>query len=102
MFDPRFVSLLNEQSLSVAAFASEEWHGLSMRDVMLLVAGLVFCAVVIRFMTATSPDGSSRSAPPETEQGIEPGAQVQPNHITATDKIKDRERLHNDRVRPES
>jgi hypothetical protein len=48
------VSLLDRVSegLGTAAVATREWQGISLRDVLLLGGGLLFCLVVIRFMLA--------------------------------------------------
>ena len=55
---------LTSESTFLAAVATREWHGISLRDVLLFAAGLLFCLVVVRFMLAgsTEPQATEQAA----------------------------------------
>lgn len=49
--------------ISVAAVATREWYGISLRDVLLFAGGVFFCLIVIRFMLTGSEEHAK--APPD-------------------------------------
>ena len=78
--------------LGTAAVATREWQGISLRDVLLLGGGLLFCLVVIRFMLAGPAENVS----------TEPldGATVTDESGHGNDAVTAGARKHGDRAAP--
>ena len=60
-------------TLIIAAVAAREWHGISLRDVLMFAGAALFCVVVIRFMLAGSSEapGMGPAAPPTGHQALD-------------------------------
>jgi hypothetical protein len=91
---------LRDRSLPIAAFASEDWHGFNVRDVMLFVGGVMFCLFMIRFMTANSPDDSQHVAP-DSELGIACGSEKTYSRTDVEREIGEPSRVGNERAQME-